>query len=309
MKPLVSVIIPVYKTEEYLTQCVDSVLKQTYQNIEIILVDDGSPDNSHALCDGYARQDNRVKVIHRENGGLSAARNTGKAAANGQYLTFLDSDDLLAPETIEHMVGLAQKEQAQLVKIGNVRKKDIADCVPVHKDYTVATGVQVLHSIYCSPPQIISSCGKLYEAVLFEDLDFPEGLYYEDEYTTPRIYSRTDKVVLSNSELYFYMQRENESILRGSLSEKKIRDSIFVTRDRIAFLEQKGFNKLAKEAVKDHYLNLCKHIRGAKNVPSLTDVYGQLLIQRKQFVFQHPLAVGAVKLKQTLSRIKHSIWK
>lgn len=113
--PLVSIVIPVYKVERFLSECVDSVLAQTYQNLEIILVDDGSPDGCPALCDAYAAEDTRIRVIHQENGGLSRARNTGFAAAQGRYVYFLDSDDYLIPEAIETLVQRAEETQSDLV--------------------------------------------------------------------------------------------------------------------------------------------------------------------------------------------------
>lgn len=304
MEPLVSVIIPVYRTEEYLAECVSSVLAQTYGNLEIILVDDGSPDNAPAMCDEYARRDSRIRVIHKENGGLSDARNAGKAIAAGQYLTFLDSDDILAPETVAHMLELAQKENAQVVKIGVIRKYAPEECITVLKDYTVTTGLGAMERIFWDNSQIITTCGKLFDAALFRDLDFPVGLYYEDEYTTPRIYNRAKTVVLSDSELYFYMQRENESILRGALNEKRIRDSVFVTEDRIEFLRAEGLTKLIGKAVRDHYYKLSKLMAASRDVPQLQQINGELCRLRKALTRKYPAIVLGVKVRQTLSRVK-----
>ena len=112
MEPLISVIVPVYKVETYLHQCVDSILNQTYRNLEVILVDDGSPDGCPAICDEYAAMDNRVKVIHKKNGGLSDARNAGMAISRGEFLNFVDSDDVLPVDALENMLRLVLIEQA-----------------------------------------------------------------------------------------------------------------------------------------------------------------------------------------------------
>ena len=112
---MISVIIPVYNVEDYLAECIDSVLGQSYTDYEIILVDDGATDSSGRMCDEYARKDSRIRVIHQENGGLSAARNTGLRAAWGKYIYFLDSDDYIAPSALEHLAALAEKEQADVV--------------------------------------------------------------------------------------------------------------------------------------------------------------------------------------------------
>jgi glycosyltransferase involved in cell wall biosynthesis len=308
MEPLVSVIIPVYRTEEYLAECVESIRNQTYPKLEIILVDDGSPDGAPAMCDEYARQDPRIRVIHKQNGGLSDARNAGKAVATGQYLTFLDSDDILAPETVEFMLKLAREENAQVVKIGVIRKYQAEQCVTVLKeDRQVMTGYDAMKRIFWDNSQIITICGKLFDARLFEGLDFPVGLYYEDEYTTPRIYHRAKTVVLSNSELYFYMQRENESILRGALNEKRIRDSIFVTEDRIQFLREAGYGKLIRKAVRDHYLKLRKLETAAGENPGLEESCEKLRQQRKALTRRYPLVVLGTNLKQWLWAVKHRL--
>ena len=114
-KPMISVIVPVYNVESYLARCVDSILTQTYQNLEVILVDDGSKDNSGVICDDYARRDSRVNVIHKENGGLSSARNAGIEAAGGEYLAFVDSDDWIEPDAYERLLSAMQKHAAKLV--------------------------------------------------------------------------------------------------------------------------------------------------------------------------------------------------
>jgi len=119
MRSLISIIIPVYKVEKYLAQCLDSVLAQTHKDIEVILVDDGSPDKCHEICDDYARRDNRIRVIHKENAGLSAARNSGIAIAQGDYIGFVDSDDLISPNMYEILYGLSQQHNADVVSCLN----------------------------------------------------------------------------------------------------------------------------------------------------------------------------------------------
>ena len=304
MNPLVSVIIPVYRVEKYLDACMESVLHQTYENLQIILVDDGSPDRCGEMCDDYAARDSRVTVIHRENGGLCAARNSGKAAATGEYLTFVDSDDILAPTAVETMVRLALAENARIVKIGIVRKHRLEECVPEEAGYVTVTGLQAIERIYRDGPQMVSCCGKLYRADLFRDYDFPEGLYHEDEYTTPRIYHRAEKVVLCGSRLYFYMQWENDSITRGSLSEKRVRDSVFVTEDRIEFFRQAGLRPLIPQAVRDHYHKLCHMLSATGDDPALAEQHRLLAEKKKQFVRRYPLIIAGVRAYQLLAAVK-----
>lgn len=307
MNPLVSVIIPVYRVEEYLDACMESVLRQTYENLQIILVDDGSPDRCGQMCDDYAARDSRITVIHQQNGGLSAARNAGKAAATGDYITFLDSDDLLAPTAVQTMVELALSQQAQIVKIGIVRKHSLKDCVPQEGSYVTVTGVQAIGRIYRDGPQMVSCCGKLYEAQLLRDFAFPAGLYHEDEYSSPRLYYKARKVVLCASLLYFYMQWENESIIRGALNEKRIHDSVFVTCDRIEFFRQKGLKHLQMQAVQDHYHKLHHLEEQTRQDPTLQQQHALLKAQKKAFAKAHPCAIAAIRLRQMLARVKRRL--
>jgi len=307
MNPLVSVIVPVYCVEEYLALCVESILVQTYANLEVILVDDGSPDRSPAMCDAYGLQDSRVKVVHKENGGLSDARNAGIAMATGEYITFVDGDDILAPQAIEEMVHLAAAEQAEIVKISLERKYPGQSLSPTSGSYEVLDGTEVLSRIYTSKPQIISACGKLFKTTLFQKVLFPVGRYYEDEYTTPKLYHLARRVVLSESVQYFYMQWENESIMRTALTEKKIADALFVTNDRIDFFKKIGEKKLTRKAIADHYIKLQKLADASAKSPELAQIHQQLMREKRNFGWKHPLITGSVCAKIHLSRFKHMI--
>lgn len=257
MADLVTVVIPVYNTFEYLKECVDSVINQKYKNLEIILVDDGSPDDSPLLCDEYARQDSRIKVIHRANGGLSAARNSGIKEATGKYITFVDSDDIIDSEMISEMVGIAIKENAHIVKSTLVRTNMKENCIPSVGKYKTVTPYEALKMIYNGPPQIISGCGKLFDISLFDDILFPEGLNHEDEFTLPKLYNKAEKIVMCDSVRYFYMQRPGESIMRSSFSPKKM-DVLVVAEDRIEFFNSCGYKELSKLAVRDYFCHLLK---------------------------------------------------
>ena len=148
-----SVIVPVYKTEKYLKKCVDSILASSYSDLDVILVDDGSPDGSGAICDGYAEKDSRVRVIHKQNGGLSSARNAGIDNAYGEYITFVDSDDYIAPDIYSHLISLMEKSGVMLGSMGiasvdsedNVR----ASYISAKKEGDVASGTEMLRMI-CS---------------------------------------------------------------------------------------------------------------------------------------------------------------
>ncbi len=307
MDPLVSVIVPIYRVELYLALCVESVLKQTYTNLEIILVDDGSPDQCPALCDAYIQQDDRVKVIHKENGGLSDARNVGVANASGAYVTFVDGDDVLAPEAIETMVHLAMTEQADVVKICLERKNPGEPLISTAGPHEVISGVEALKRIYTSKPQIISACGKLFRTALFKTIQFPVGRFYEDEYTTPRLYHAADRVVLSESVQYFYMQWNNESIMRTALTEKKIIDALFVSKDRIEFFKTMGQKRLARKAMADYYIKLQRLTEASNSAAELKQMHWKLTREKRNFGWKHPLTSGFVCSIQLLSRCKNAV--
>lgn len=273
MNDLVTVIIPVYQVEEYLEDCIKSIISQTYSELEIILVDDGSTDNSPQICDQYAQMDSRIKVIHKTNGGLSSARNAGIDICTGKYVTFVDSDDVVADVMIEEMLNLANQEHAEIVKIGVIRKNNYSENIAIPKDYATYSGDGALSLLFRSNSQIVCGCGKLFTREVIGDIRFPIGRYYEDEYFTPRMYLRAKRVVLSESEYYFYMQRDNDSILRGKITDKKVRDSIWISLDRIELFHSLGKNKLEQDATIDYYYKI-EHL--------LSRIYEMEFCERKE---------------------------
>lgn len=302
MNELVTVIIPVYQVEEYLEDCIKSVIRQTYRELEIILVDDGSTDNSPLICDQYAQIDLRIKVIHKTNGGLSSARNAGIDICTGRYVTFVDSDDVVADVMIEEMLNLAKREHADIVKIGVVRKNNYYENTAIPKHYATYSGDEALSLIFRSNSQIVCGCGKLFTREVIGDIRFPIGRYYEDEYFTPRMYLKAQNVVLSDSEYYFYMQRDNDSILRGKITDKKVRDSIWISLDRIALLHSLGKRKLKKDAIIDYYYKI-EHL--------LSKIYEMEFCERNEienylnklkceYKMKHPFLYCLIQIKEYL---------
>lgn len=254
-KPLISVIIPVYKTEKYLKTCVDSVCLSDYKNLQIILVDDGSPDNCPELCDNIAKTDERIKVIHKENGGLSSARNAALDIMTGQYVTFIDSDDVIKPDMISSMYDIARKEKCDIVKIGMVLTEDENEKGISESGYTVVSEKEALGRIYTDPPSIVTICGKLYKSSLFDDERFPEGIINEDEYLTPRLFHKCEKTAICEKTGYLYMQRPGESIMRSDFSLKKM-DILEIIEDRTKLFESWGYKDLAKLSERDNFVHL-----------------------------------------------------
>ena len=206
----VSVIIPVYKVEDYLKRAVDSCLNQTYTNLEIILVDDGSPDKCPAICDSYA-DDPRVKVIHKENGGLSDARNAGLDVATGDMIAFLDGDDAYRPEMIETCVRKAEEFEADIVCCNYVdRCKDrIGEPKPYNGIPKVMDGWTAAQTLMAEEEMCNHVWNKVFARHTFEGVRFPKGMTYEDIMTTYKAVLKAGRVLLISAPLVWYTKRDD----------------------------------------------------------------------------------------------------
>ncbi len=219
---LISLIVPVYKVEEFLDDCVQSLIKQTYTNLEIILVDDGSPDKSPQMCDEWACKDSRIRVIHKKNGGLSSARNAGMNVANGEYVCFVDSDDELPYNAIEFFVSPLKNKCVDLV-VGKYkfvgRKRDLPLSLG---DDTLLENDQVLSS-YAMGKWDVTACNKMYrlDFLKLNDLKFKEGLIHEDILWSFQVACLAHSLYVVNKETYIYKIRDN-SIVTSELLEDKI---------------------------------------------------------------------------------------
>lgn len=216
--PIVSVIVPVYKVERYIHKCVDSILNQSFTDFEVILVDDGSPDNCGKICDEYAEKDERIKVIHKENGGLSDARNVGLDVARGKYISFVDSDDWIHKDLLKDNVNRMISENADVIIFNYIEvfKEERIKRVAVKTDY----GDTYDRIYYFSKAPVMVWC-KLYKADLWKKLRFPVGLKHEDDYTLPYVVADAHKII-SNEKAYYYYNRTNENSIMHNLDETDI---------------------------------------------------------------------------------------
>lgn len=222
MKELVSVIIPVYNVETYLDSCMESVAGQTYRNLEIILVDDGSTDGSKELCDQWGKKDARVQVLHKPNGGLSDARNHGMEIATGRYITFIDSDDRISRSFVEEIVAHMQQSDAQIgiAAMKTVGDSNGADVVQGNTRLVMDTE-EVLEDMLYEKHTNTSACGKVFERALFDGITFPVGKLYEDLATIYRVFLKADKISYSDAACYFYYQRPG-SIIHSPLNKRHL---------------------------------------------------------------------------------------
>lgn len=216
----ISIIVPVYKVEKYLEKCVDSILAQTFTDFELILVDDGSPDRSGAMCDEYAQKDSRVRVIHKENGGLSSARNAGIDVAKGRYLGFVDSDDYIAADMYELLYQEITQSQADLAICGIY---DVYEGKPPKikkKIHEVVSPEEALLLILQGNIISVHAYNKLYKKNLFDEIRYPIGKYHEDSFIIVDVLDKCNKVAINSSQKYYYFHREG-SITTESFSEKQ----------------------------------------------------------------------------------------
>lgn len=220
--PKISVIVPIYRVEEYLSGCLDSILNQTFRDLEVILVDDGSPDRCGAICEEYAKKDSRIRVIHKENGGLSSARNAGLDIAEGEYAAFVDSDDTVTPDCYEKLFRCAEKYDADLVCGGrwdvSQRTGERAPGLCPEKE-EVVSGVELVRRIFTWENLDSAAWDKLYRRELLNGIRYPLGVWSEDVPTTYRVALRAKKAVLCPERVYCYLHREG-SITYSRISEK-----------------------------------------------------------------------------------------
>ena len=303
--PLISVIVPVYKVEKYLDRCVQSIVDQTYPNLEIILVDDGSPDNCPAMCDAWAAKDPRIKVIHKENGGLSDARNVGMAAATGEYLGFVDSDDFIAPEMYQMLLE-------RMIADGS----DIAACgvEMVFEDGTPSRMLTKAGNCVLGTGEAMEAIVeeswlkqpvwyKLYKAELIRDIPFPVGKYHEDVFWSYQVIARAKRVSVIDTPCYFYLQRSG-SIMGEGYSLKRL-DAIEAKKQRLEFLE-KQFLELADKAKIDlafsclyHGQLAMKHLEGPEKhqaIGQMKEIIGRIPLKTKDLPVTHKCWIVFAKL-------------
>ena len=256
MQEKISIIVPVYGVEKYLDRCVNSLINQSYTNLEIILVDDGSPDNCPKMCDEWAEKDSRIVVIHKENGGLSDARNAGLDICTGDYITFVDSDDLIDKDFIKILYDISKQKDADIVACSTKRFKNepiIKQDKPVIiKEFSV---LEVIKNTYqTNDMEFLTAWGKLYKKFIFANLRYTKGVYHEDEYIIHHLVSLANKFVLTSQELYYYYYNENS--ITGSGYKLKRIDLLKALANRGSFLRE-NYPGLYKESFATFFVYRC----------------------------------------------------
>lgn len=228
-QPLISVIVPIYKVEAYLERCVESIRNQTYRNLEIILVDDGSPDRCGEMCDAFAKEDPRIRVFHKENGGQSSARNLGLDNMTGEYVGFVDSDDWIEPDMYYHLYELMEQYQAQITCCGTQKNFSNGKVSYFNPKYPKETDICVfdrkgaLSELFSNAKITYSPCDKLYHRDVFIGLRMTEGKIYEDMEILPKWVERATVVVYDPIPKYHYIMTETSTV-RGTYNLRRMRE-------------------------------------------------------------------------------------
>lgn len=234
---MVSIIVPVYNVNAYLERCVKSILHQTVTDIEIILVDDGSTDGSEQQCDRFAEADDRICVIHKANGGLSSARNRGLQCAKGEFVCFVDSDDVISPYYVEHLLHLVQVHACDIA-VGQYVcfNEDEPRFANGDEAAQILEGKKAIDKLFGATNVCATiACNKLYKKALFSDVKFPDGLIHEDEAVAYRLYYKADRVAFSDTVVYGYYRRE-DSISTSPFSKRKF-DFLKIAWERCLFFK------------------------------------------------------------------------
>ena len=256
----ISIIVPVYDVEKYVSDCLDSILNQTYKDIEVIVIDDGSTDQSGAICDTYKKKDSRIKVFHQENKGLSAAKNAGIENASGKYLMFIDSDDSITADMCEKLMNAASNNDGDMVLCNvlyvNEENQPISEVPDSYKklnDCTM-TGREFIKSL-CDNYNVafVISCNKLYKNEILRDFRCIEGLFEEDEAGIQHIANKCKKITFISDFCYLYRQR-NGSIMNKQHNLKKL-DNTLGLLDRLEFIKKHNYEEDTIYRLEDEIIN------------------------------------------------------
>lgn len=276
----ISVIVPVYNVEKYLKKCVQSVLDQDFKDFELILVDDGSTDNSGSICDDYALKDSRIRVIHKKNGGLSDARNKGTDCAKGKYITYVDSDDYISKEYLKTLNNLVEKYSADIAITGIKTFTDGNEPKINNRNIyceKVYSGIDALKNMLYQKDMDTSACSMLISESIARKHPFPYGKFHEDEFTTYKFYLDASIVAISTVKQYFYRQRKGSimhSIGQAIIDELDAADNLYSSLSTIS-------DELANAAKSKKFSDYCQVLLSTEN---LKEEYPELFCRITDFL-------------------------
>lgn len=288
MNETISIIVPIYKVELFLSQCIESIIRQTYQNLEIILVNDGSPDGCPQICDEYAKKDKRIKVIHKQNEGVAVARNIGIETATGDYIGHVDSDDYIHPAMYETMLQILQKTAADIVycnrydvydeqHINELTMKQGADIQVI-----ILNNIDALKALMRDQRgQVIVPWAKLYRKDIFDGVQYPKGEVNEDSFITWKLLYKSSKIAYADVKFYYHRIRENSTMQTFNLKRMRVLDAYQEITD---CFKEEGINELFIIAAR-MYLHTIAHLYyRAKKAKMNTQLLEEI---KERFYFEH----------------------
>ena len=297
-EPLISVIVPVYKVEPYLDKCISSIANQTYKNLEIILVDDGSPDNCPAMCDAWAEKDSRIRVIHKPNGGLSDARNAGMAVATGELMAFVDSDDWIVPDMYEYLYQRLTEDNSDIAACGvqMVWENKTPSRMLTRDGNCVLNQEEAMRAIIEESWLKQPVWYKLYKTALVRDILFPKGKCHEDVFWSYQAVGSAKKVSVSDHVGYYYLQRGG-SIMGAGYSLKRL-DAVEAKVQRCTYIQER-FPALSPLAVKDLWITCIYQGQLAMRTLGKTEAE-KILAHFENVMERHPFQMEGCSAKERL---------
>lgn len=310
MKPLLSVIVPVYNVEKYLKRCLESILVQSWNDYEIILVDDGSTDSSAQICDLYAEKYEMIRVIHKENKGLSDTRNRGIEKASGEYVYFPDSDDWLEPNTFSELSDVIEELTYDIISFNREFVTSEEDkLISAKSRIQKLSGKQALLEMLNQGDVTGFANDKIYRKKLFldNDIEFPVGKYYEDLGTNYKLFLKATKVYVTNQKYYHYLITNPDSITQ-SWNEQKLQDMFGFYREiYYSPLVREKFEELEIEILQAYYINGLIHILSSLYKSNISAQYSDIEKDIKQEIVKNSL--GVTKLLNQPNKIKYLLYK
>ena len=306
MSHLISVIVPVYKSEKYLDKCVESIVDQTYKNLEIILVDDGSPDNCPQICDEWAKKDGRIKVIHKENGGAAMARNAALDIASGDYIGFVDSDDYIEPNMIDKLYNALQSNGADISICANdevdenynfLKENKVPSDAPVITPYDCFLNIYGANYAHCIIPN------KLYKKEIWQDIRFPSFGMCEDEAVLPYLYQKAEKIAVVNEALYHYYIEHSGSVMNKEFSEDTHLIYISILEERFDLFKSLQMEDVYFNTVAEYVLRLRGAYLSLENNNSQNSGLKKTLLEKYRKAFK--LLIGKNQLLKIVGTKKY----
>ena len=313
MDPIISIIVPIYNVGKYLPRCIESILNQTFNNFELILVNDGSTDNSGVVCDDYAKKDTRIKIIHKSNGGVSSARNAGLYVAKGEYIGFVDPDDYIDKNMYEKLYRLCIDNNSDIAICrfnreinGKIQNKESTE------EIIELNNMEAMNELFKGNLYRFSLCNKLFSKKCFNDVLFPEGRIHEDLSTTYKLFANSKKAVYIDYYGYIYVKREN-SILTSTYNEKRLQ--AFIAWDEIIEFIDKNYYEIIEQVIAtftywcvDNILYILNQVNNSKKKNNYLNIIQKYTTKYYIYIKRNNILSRSYKLRIRIFNINYKLF-